>query len=534
MESRLPKSRLHGLIPVAVLALFALNALGQAAIFRATFVDEISTGYLKPYTDGEDYMGRAYELARGEGFTAAFRDGIRMPGYPALLALFAGLLDKPVRAVRMAQVVLSSAVILLAWLLLSSLLRSRAKALFCAGVFAVWAPFYYFSPVLYAETASIFLIGLFCYALALFDPGRSPWTSVPAAITAAALVYLKPNHILLVPVLLVFLVYVSRRGGARRRAKIALIPVVVVICLLAPWSIFVSRCQDSFVPLTTHGGWNLYLGTGGGLANTKPWARGSLPTRAWNSLNLKDLEHPEGAYGRYPAEMRARADRDFRTRALERWKRRPLALTAYGAAKMLHVAGFSFRRPRDVIVMLHFIGSLILSVYLWKRRRWREWALLLWMIAIVVMAQAFLFLPELRFKTVLFDFPALVVSMLGICTLLESGSLARPRSGGSGMDRRCAQGKAGTPAAPRREAARLPSESQRYRGPLALAALDHDFSAVGVHDLLAEMHAQSIPSRALRPRLVHAVERLENERQLLLRYAAAVIPNGDREHGGRL
>lgn len=423
MGSSISKCWRQGLILVAALTLFALNMLGQATVFRATFDDGINTDYLKSYTDGEDYMGRAYKLARGEGFAAAFRDGIRMPGYPVFLALFAGLLESPARTVRIAQVVLSSAVILLAWLLLSSLLRSRGKALWCSAVFALWIPFYYFSPVLYAETASIFLIGLFCYSLAGFDPGRSMWTSLPPAIITAALVYLKPNHILLVPVFLVFLVYVSRQKGIPAAAKLVLIPVVVVMMLLAPWSVFVSRCQHSLVPLTTHGGWNLYLGSGGGLAHTKPWAQGSLPTRTWNSLHLRDPECPVDAYGQYPSGMRARADRDYRTRALERWKQRPLALMAYGAVKILHVAGFSFRGPRDLIVMFHFIGSMAFSVYLWKRRRWKEWSLLLWMIAIVVMAQAFFFLPELRFKTVLFDFPALVVSVLGISVLLESDLL---------------------------------------------------------------------------------------------------------------
>lgn len=423
------KSRRQVLILGTAVMLFALNMLVQTIVFRDTFGEGINTDYLKPYTDGEDYMGRAYKLARGEGFAAALSNGVRMPGYPVFLSPFAALLERPARAVRIVQVVLSSAVILLAWLLLSSLMRSRGKALWCAAVFALWIPFYYFSPVLYAETASIFLVGLFCYSLARFDPERPMRTSLPPAIITAALVYLKPNHILLVPVLFLFLVYVSRRKGIPHGAKLMLIPVVVVILLLAPWSVFVSRCQHSFVPLTTHGGWNLYLGSGGSLAHTAPWAEGSLTTRAWKRLHLKDAGASENVYARYPRGMRAQADRYFRARGLERWRRRPLALTAYGAAKILHSFGFSFRGPRDLIVMLHFIGSMAFSVYLWKRRRWKEWALLLWMITIVITAQSFFFLSELRFKTVLFDFPALVVSVLGISVLLESNLLARLRCG---------------------------------------------------------------------------------------------------------
>ncbi|HUV37257.1 MAG TPA: hypothetical protein VMX58_10000 [Patescibacteria group bacterium] len=434
MANRDTNGRRRAAILIAVLGLTALNILAQTLVFRDTFDDGIDTDYLKPYTDGRDYMGRALRLVRGEGFTAAFRDGIRMPGYPVFLAAFAGSLERPARGVRIAQIIISAAAIPLSWLLLLSLMRSRGKALLGASVFALWVPFYYFSPVLYAETASIFLIGLLCYSLAGFDPVRRVWTSIPPAIITAALIYMKPNHVLLVPVFLIFMAYVSRRRGVPVGTRLFLAPVVVVLLLLSPWTVFISRCQNSLVPLTTHGGWNLYLGSGG-YSHTTPWAAGSLATRAWEDLHLSDEEGAADAYGRYTVETRAQADRDYRKRALARWTRRPLALTAYGACKILHSFGFSFRGPRDLVVMLHFLGSMAFSVYLWKRRRWREWVLLLWMITIAVMAQAFLFLPELRFKTVLFDFPALVVCILGAGVLLESDFLPGRRGGTRGIDR---------------------------------------------------------------------------------------------------
>lgn len=53
------------------------------------------------------------------------------------------------------------------------------------------------------------------------------------------------------------------------------------------------------------------------------------------------------------------------------------------------------------------------------RQKVRILAVVLALIALNVAVQAFVFLGELRFKTVVFDFPAIVVSVLGLLVLLQ-------------------------------------------------------------------------------------------------------------------
>jgi hypothetical protein len=363
-------------------------------------------------------MGRAERLAGGDGFGEVFCNGLRMPGYPLFLSFFAGLSGNPAPAVRIVQILLSSSLILMFWFILSTLTRSAAASLAGAFLCAIWLPFYYFSPVLYAESVCIVLMGLLLMALSRFDPGRPVRTLVIPAVLISALIYMKPNHILLLPVLMVFCIQAAGKG-LRAGARIFLFPALIVILLISPWTVFVSRCQQAPVILTTHGGWNLFLGSGGGHQYSGAGHQGSLSTRAWKYLGLRDDEDSNAAYEAAPAGMRAQVDREYRQKGIDRWKQQPLKLTAYGLSKVLHVFGFSMRGPRDLIVMLHFLASAAFSIMLWKSRKWREWALLLWSITFITAAQAFIFLGELRFKTVLFDLPALVVSVLGILLLLQ-------------------------------------------------------------------------------------------------------------------
>ena len=91
----------------AVFAIFVLNVSVQSVFFRHTLSEGTVTSLLPSYTDSIDYMRRAEGLARGEGFSEMFCDGLRMPGYPAFLSLFARVFARPEPAVRVAQILLS-------------------------------------------------------------------------------------------------------------------------------------------------------------------------------------------------------------------------------------------------------------------------------------------------------------------------------------------------------------------------------------------------------------------------------------------
>jgi hypothetical protein len=100
-----------------------------------------------------------------------------------------------------------------------------------------------------------------------------------------------------------------------------------------------------------------------------------------------------------------------------------MKMVSYGTAKALHAFGFSFRQARDPLVVSLLVVSLLSSVFLWRRGRHREWCIFLWVAAGVVALHAFIFFPDQQFKTVLFDFPALLVVVLGAVELLGGGAV---------------------------------------------------------------------------------------------------------------
>ena len=94
---------------------------------------------------------------------------------------------------------------------------------------------------------------------------------------------------------------------------------------------------------------------------------------------------------------------------------------SHGISKVLHCFGFSFRHLRDALFVVHFVAAMFLSVYLWRRELYREWCVFLWAVVGITALQAFVFLPNQRFKTILFDYPAILVAVLGLVELFRSG-----------------------------------------------------------------------------------------------------------------
>jgi hypothetical protein len=158
---------------------------------------------------------------------------------------------------------------------------------------------------------------------------------------------------------------------------------------------------------------NMFHGTGIMLEENDQTMKGTLPARAAASFSLyNDPETLDETFNSTCSMKSAERDRYFQKQALHVWTSRPFRTAVYGFTKILHSFGFSFRDVRDIVLSAHFIFSVLLSCYLWKRNRFRGWCLMLWTAAGITCLQAFVFLPNQRFKTVLFDVPAFIVIIL--------------------------------------------------------------------------------------------------------------------------
>jgi hypothetical protein len=344
----------------------------------------------------------------GPGFAAAFADGRRMPGYPLLLAAFVATCEQPWWAARLAQTALASLVVVLAAALVWRVGRDLGASLGAAILVAAWPPSTMFAPVLIAESVSAVLVA--CLLLVLLPPAPGRIGLGGAALAAAvclALVAVKPNHALLLPLVALWLAAAAPPRAPPRVLRPALFLGVVALGV-APWAAFVSRAQERFVPLTTTLGENLLLGTGCAALAADGSARGTVFAAAAERLGLAD---PDLAAAERPAGDRAAAaSAELAAQAAARWRERPGALSLYGLSKVVHAFGGSRRGIGDWASLLLSVASLAAAVTLWRRRQHRRVVVLLAALGSLVAAQAFVFLPDQRFRVVAFD-------SLAACTL---------------------------------------------------------------------------------------------------------------------
>jgi hypothetical protein len=94
------------------------------------------------------------------------------------------------------------------------------------------------------------------------------------------------------------------------------------------------------------------------------------------------------------------------------WSERPIAESLHGAAKVLHAFGFSLRGARDALLALFFVAAAVAAATLRKRPEARPWVVFFGLCVVTVALQAFVWLPNQRLKTVLFDLPALLILSL--------------------------------------------------------------------------------------------------------------------------
>jgi len=372
-------------------------------------------------SDAVDFVGRAELLAGDGGFTAAFGDGRRMPGYPVFLSWFLGAFDQPWLVTRFVQAFLASLIVPFAFLTLWVLLKSQGWALVGSILFAVWIPFYIFSPSLTAESLTLFFYALFCYQLARSLESQSRMQLL-LMVVLAILIYLRPLLAMLFIPLAAVLEY--RKGGGVRGVTV-MGPLLVVVTLVLPWSVWVSVKNGSFIPLTAESGYHLYVGTGvesrvdtTGTTSTAP----DMTVVSAEALGLADRGLVSSVERETAGLSAATQDRLYGKVALTVWRERPVKMASYGVAKALHAFGFSFRHGRDAMAASQLVVSLLVSLLLWRRRLHREWCVFLWVVTAAVALQSFLFIPVQQFKTVAFDFPALLVVVLGTVALLRGST----------------------------------------------------------------------------------------------------------------
>lgn len=206
--------------------------------------------------DARRYLDLAQSLWQNQvlAYDGATPMASDVPGFPLFLVAVRALFGPGLLAIQLAQVALSCATVALVWWLgrrvfspRAALLAAAATALYPLGFFYVVTPL--------TETLFTFWLILF---LALYALADSPILELAAGLAAGLAAMCRPVAAAFAALLCLWNLFAP---GRRRRAIMVGLGVAIVIL---PWATRNLLTFGEFIPLTTRGGYELYVGNGPG------------------------------------------------------------------------------------------------------------------------------------------------------------------------------------------------------------------------------------------------------------------------------
>jgi 4-amino-4-deoxy-L-arabinose transferase-like glycosyltransferase len=180
------------------------------------------------------------------------------PLYPYLLAVIYTITGESLTAVRLIQNAIGIGTILLIFLSADKMFQRRA-AFFAAMAAALYGPFYLHANLLLVETVKVFLLILSLYLLLIATEKKNIRWWIYSGLVLGAAMLCRPTDIFVVGIALlwIFLLMVQP-FSLRLRSASALFAAVILIVL--PVTIRNYSVSKEFIPITSNGGLNFYLG----------------------------------------------------------------------------------------------------------------------------------------------------------------------------------------------------------------------------------------------------------------------------------
>ena len=210
--------------------------------------------------DPKVYDNIARGLIQGEGYHEEGKRAFRPPGYPYFLAALYTLFGAHPLPVELVQTVLAVITCLLIYLLGKRLANERT-GLIAAGLFAAYPQFIRYAGNLYVETLFIFLF--LVVLVLLFDIVQKP--SYPKSMIAGFCLGLSAlvrevSLFILLPILLWAILMMRGSSEKRQWGKMLSLFLVFFVLAISPWTLRNYLLFHSFIPISTSGGFNFYLG----------------------------------------------------------------------------------------------------------------------------------------------------------------------------------------------------------------------------------------------------------------------------------
>lgn len=364
-----------------------LDLLVQLALIGKYLDNSIMSSYMPTAFDAQDYTERA-RVWQSDGFTESFSDAYRLPGYPFFILIMRVLIpSNPYLGVRLLQLLAVAVSVGMIKVIIERYVPRWAAIL--ASLVYMLLPIWHFVPVLLAESFTSFIVVAIIFQLrSVGEFGIGRWATIYVSILIAVGVYLKPNNLLLLFLVCIFLFAKLRINGIRTISTILL----TVVCLLSPWVYFANHAQPGFYGLTTNSGANLYVGTGMVVAYDE-----SVLSNSAIKWKVDPRNNPEDQIVLEPGLSPAQQNSNMTKKSLQIWKERPLQEIGYGFDKILIAFGIKSNSTFDQIFGLFSLVALLCGIILLKIRKFRPWGTVLLFTFFSLALQAAIFQADRRF-----------------------------------------------------------------------------------------------------------------------------------------
>lgn len=399
-----PLLRLRGLrITKSTILVFVFSLIIQSVLIGKYLDNSIVSSYAPGAVDAADYVSRALNW-RTDGFSEAFKDGYRMPGYPVIILLFGFIFPSaPFLGIKLLQVFCLAISVSMIKVVLNKYV-SQKVAVLASLIYAV-LPMWHFSPVLLAESLSSFIIVFLVFILSSIDiSGVTRKKILLLSFLIAVAVYLKPNNLMLIFVVASFLFFLFNKG------LLAVIRnmIVLVILFISPWLFFVSNAQPGFIGLTTNSGVNLYIGTGMATVDD-----GSLLSKSAIRWKVDPQNNPGDVIDISLSESPLIHHKILTSKSIDIWMNRPVREIGYGFEKALFAFGLKSESQLGKTFGLFTLSSIFSGLILLRRSKFQAWGYTLLVVSFLLTLQAILFQADRRFIIpVFFPFAVICIGIL--------------------------------------------------------------------------------------------------------------------------
>ena len=199
---------------------------------------------------------------------------MQAPLYPWFLSIIYRVAGPSLAAVRLVQALLGTATCALIIYCTSRFFKSRFAAIVAGTIAALYAPLIFYEGILVPATLIVFLNVLFLAVIAGATGPRGTFRLIAAGIILGLSIVANPMSIIILPFVLLHLAFGPRqpdqpavndlvREHPRRRSRLitrSLALAAGLLVALAPGAIRNALRTGEFIPLTTGGGINFYIG----------------------------------------------------------------------------------------------------------------------------------------------------------------------------------------------------------------------------------------------------------------------------------